>query len=143
MARNGYWGGDAILLRGGRRFAGTICLGTENLRGASDAQPFTIGSYGGGRATIVAPSHTDGIAAIDVGGIRVRDVELIGRRDVCNKDPSNGYRYGSAETPACPSSLMKSGGWKRGEDAAEDLPQGLTATKAEQPSHLLTHCHLR
>lgn len=96
MGRTGYRGGDMILLRAGQRFAGTICLGPESLLGTSAAQPLTISSFGRGRATIAAPPHTDGIAAIDVGGVRVHDLEVVGRRDVCNEDPSNGYRYGSA-----------------------------------------------
>ncbi len=96
VGRSGYRGGDTILLRGGQRFGGTICLGITNLRATSRASELTIRSYGRGRATIAAPPHTDGIAAINVGGVRVRGVDVVGRRDVCNEDASNGYRYGSA-----------------------------------------------
>jgi hypothetical protein len=91
-----YRGGDAILLRGGQRFRGTICLGAANLRATSPARRLTIGSYGGGRATIAAPRRTDGIAAINVAGVRVSGVDMVGRRDPCTEDVNSGYRYGSA-----------------------------------------------
>jgi hypothetical protein len=93
--RNGYRGGDTILLRGGERFAGTICLGRANVSAAGRTERLTVRSYGGGRATIAAPPRTDGIAAIDV-GVHVADVNLVGRDDVCSLNPDNGYRTGTA-----------------------------------------------
>jgi hypothetical protein len=94
VGRGGYRGGDTILLRGGDRFDGTICVGRANVSEAQ-AGGLTIRSYGGGRATIAAPPHTDGIAAIDV-GVHVADLNLVGRDDVCNENTSNGYRNGTA-----------------------------------------------
>jgi hypothetical protein len=94
--RNSYRGGDTILLRGGQRFAGTICLGTANLTATSQTRGLMIASYGRGRATIFASPRTDGIAAINVAGVRVSGVNVVGRRDPCRKDVSNGYRYGTA-----------------------------------------------
>jgi hypothetical protein len=96
VERSSYRGGDTILLRGGERFSGTICLGTANLRATSESSRLTIGSYGRGRATILAPSRTDGIAAINVAGVRVSGVNVVGRNDLCSEDVSNGYRYGTA-----------------------------------------------
>jgi hypothetical protein len=96
VERNSYRGGDTILLRGGQRFSGTICLGTANLRATSRTARLTIRSYGRRRATILAPPRTDGIAAINVAGVRVSGVNVVGRRDLCNEDVSNSYRYGTA-----------------------------------------------
>lgn len=95
VGRGGYRGGDTILLRGGERFEGTICVGRANVSATARAGGLTIRSYGGGRATIAAPPHTDGIAAIDV-GVHVAGVNLVGRHDVCNENTSNGYRSGTA-----------------------------------------------
>ena len=95
MGRGGYHGGDVILLRGGERFEGTICVGRANVLATARSGGLAIHSYGGGRATIAAPPRADGIAAIDV-GVQVADVNLVGRHDVCNEDTSNGYRNGTA-----------------------------------------------
>src|SRR3954469_18331685 len=78
VGREGYRSGDTILLRGGERFEGTICVGRANVRASALTGGLTIRSYGGGRATITAPPYTDGIAAIDV-GINVAGVNLVGR----------------------------------------------------------------
>jgi hypothetical protein len=95
VGRGGYRDGDTLLLRGGERFEGTICVGRANVSATARGGGLTIRSYGGGRATIVAPPHTDGIAAINV-GVDVAGVNLIGRHDVCNENPSSGYRDGTA-----------------------------------------------
>jgi hypothetical protein len=95
VGRGGYRGGDTILLRGGERFEGTVCIGRTNVSASGRGGGLTIRSYGGGRATIAAPPHTDGIAAIDV-GVHVTGVNLVGRHDVCNENTSNGYRSGTA-----------------------------------------------
>jgi len=95
VGRGGYRGGATVLLRGGERFEGTICVGRANVSAAARAGGLTIRSYGGGRATIAPPPHTDGIAAIDV-GLHVAGLNVVGRRDVCNENPSNGYRNGTA-----------------------------------------------
>jgi hypothetical protein len=89
-------GGDRILLRGGQKFNGHLRLGTGNLGATSPAAQLGIGSYGGRRATIVASADQDAISAIDVAGIRISAVNLVGRDPRCRRDASNGYRYGSA-----------------------------------------------
>jgi parallel beta helix pectate lyase-like protein len=76
--RGHYRGGQAVLLHGGQRFAGTIGLDASNLVGASRTQPFWIGSYGPGRATIQAPRGQDGLRAANVAGVRVSRVDLVG-----------------------------------------------------------------
>ena len=95
VGRGGFRDGDTLLLRGGERFEGTICVGRANVSATARGGGLTIRSYGGGRATIAAPPHTDGIAAINV-GVHLAGVNLIGRHDVCNENPSNGYRDGTA-----------------------------------------------
>jgi hypothetical protein len=96
LQRTSLHGGDGILLRGGQRFAASIRLGTDNLAGTSPASKLRIGSYGGGRATIVAPGRQHAISAIDVAGVHISGVNLVGGDPRCRKDASNGYRYGSA-----------------------------------------------
>jgi hypothetical protein len=88
-------GGDAIRLRGGESDTGVVRLSRENLSETSRKAMLTIGSYGGGRATLLAPVGQDAIAATDVAGIRVRGVDLVGRRPVCRIDARTGYRYGA------------------------------------------------
>ncbi len=89
-------GGDAILLRGGQSFSGSIRLSSANLSATSRTAMLTIGSYGGGRATVLAPSGQDAISAIDVAGIRVSGVDLVGHTPVCRTDAGSGNRYGAA-----------------------------------------------
>ena len=71
-------GESHILLRAGQRFEGTIRLDPSTLEETSRATRLTIGSYGRGRATIAAPFQTDGIALLDVAGVRVTDLNLVG-----------------------------------------------------------------
>src|SRR5262249_4235250 len=78
LARISVRGGDSILLRGGESFAGSIRLSSGNLSATSRTAMLTIGSYGGGRATVLAPSHQDAISAVNVAGIRVSGVDLVG-----------------------------------------------------------------
>jgi hypothetical protein len=89
-------GGDEILLRGGQRFNGQIRLGTGNLDATSPEAKLSITSYGARRATIFAPPGQDAISAVNVSGIRISAVNLVGGDPWCRKDASNGYRYGPA-----------------------------------------------
>ncbi len=67
--------GDQVLLDGGRIFAGTL---TVDDRSSSDpTNPIVIGSYGQGRAVIRAGQGT-GILVRDIGGVVIRDLELVG-----------------------------------------------------------------
>ncbi len=84
--RGHYFGGDAILLRGGERFAGTVSLGQANLAGTSRTEPLWIGSYGQGRATIQPPPGQDGLRAVNVAGVRLSKIDLHGRgNEHCNE----------------------------------------------------------
>jgi Right handed beta helix region len=96
VGRHSYRGGEKILLRGGQRFAGSISLGTGNLSGTSRRSPLTISSYGGGRATILAPPGADGIAVTNRAGVVVSDLNIVGARAGCGKPTSSGYRYGTS-----------------------------------------------
>lgn len=69
--------GDRLLLEGGARFSGTITVnGTE--AGSAD-RPVVIGSYGEGRATVVAKG-TPGISVHNTAGVQIRDLTLTGNR---------------------------------------------------------------
>jgi hypothetical protein len=94
VGRRSYRGGDEILLHGGERFAGSINLGPGNLSETSRRSPLTISSYGGGRATILAPPGADGIAVRNRAGVSVSDVNILGPGDACWEDLTNGYRHG-------------------------------------------------
>jgi parallel beta helix pectate lyase-like protein len=96
LARRPLRGGDAVLLRGGQRFRGSIRLATGNLSATSPTSMLQIGSYGGGRATLIARARHDAISATDVAGIRVSGVDLVGTRPSCRVDAKTGYRYGAA-----------------------------------------------
>src|SRR5262249_22117635 len=95
LARISLRGGDSILLRGGESFTGSIRLSSANLSATSRTAMLTIGSYGGWRAPVLAPSHQDAISAVNVAGIRVSGVDLVGSRPSCRIDARTGYRYGA------------------------------------------------
>ena len=61
LTRSGLRGGDAVLLRGGQSFEDPIRLSSENLSATSRRAMLTIGSYGGGRATLLAPDGENAI----------------------------------------------------------------------------------
>lgn len=67
--------GDRLLLRGGARFEGSLLLG-EGEAGRAD-EPVVVGSYGGGRATIVAHG-TPGISVHNTAGVEIRDLSIVG-----------------------------------------------------------------
>ncbi|MET9394188.1 right-handed parallel beta-helix repeat-containing protein [Streptomyces sp. NPDC006624] len=67
--------GDRLLLRGDGRFPGALQLG-EGEAGRAD-EPVVVGSYGGGRATIVADT-APGISVHNTAGVEIRDLEIVG-----------------------------------------------------------------
>jgi len=67
--------GDQVLLEGGRTFDGNLIV-DERLNSNPD-NPLVIGSYGQGRAIIRAGQGT-GVLVRDVGGVVVRNLELVG-----------------------------------------------------------------
>ncbi|GGT25342.1 hypothetical protein GCM10010271_31120 [Streptomyces kurssanovii] len=67
--------GDRLLLQGGGRFPGSLKLG-EGEAGRAD-EPVVVGSYGGGRATIVA-DNTPGISIHNTAGVEIRDLAIVG-----------------------------------------------------------------
>ncbi|MFH9556881.1 right-handed parallel beta-helix repeat-containing protein [Streptomyces globisporus] len=73
--RTGLAPGDKLLLEGGARFSGTITVGEEEA-GAAD-RPVTVGSYGGGRATVAA-TNSAGISVYNTAGVEIRDVKVTG-----------------------------------------------------------------
>ncbi|NUP17505.1 MAG: right-handed parallel beta-helix repeat-containing protein [Streptomyces sp.] len=68
--------GDRLLLAGGDRFTGTITVGGDEAGSAE--QPVILGSYGSGRATIVA-TDSAGISVHNTAGVEIRDLVLRGR----------------------------------------------------------------
>ncbi|MGW7357981.1 right-handed parallel beta-helix repeat-containing protein [Streptomyces sp. NPDC054802] len=67
--------GDRLLLRGGGRFQGSLKLG-EGEAGRAD-EPVVVGSYGGGRATIVA-DNAPGISVHNTAGVEIRELAIVG-----------------------------------------------------------------
>lgn len=68
--------GDRLLLEGGARFAGNVSIGPEE---AGDAErPVVVGSYGEGRATVVA-TGSNGVSVHNTGGVEIRELILEGR----------------------------------------------------------------
>ncbi|HWX74643.1 MAG TPA: hypothetical protein VNZ05_05005, partial [Solirubrobacteraceae bacterium] len=81
-SRGSYRGGDRILLRGGERFPGVLRFSPANVSATSAQAPLTIGSFGGGHATIAA-GRRDAIKVLDVAGVRISELELVGSRSGC------------------------------------------------------------
>jgi Right handed beta helix region len=67
--------GDQILLAGGGRFSGTIRLRARDA--GNPSAPVIIGSYGAGRATLVA-SDESGISVYDTAGVEIRNLAIVG-----------------------------------------------------------------
>ena len=74
--------GDHVLLRGGETFDGNIEL--DDRLGTNLRQPIVIGSYSQGQATIHAGAGT-GIMVRNIGGIVIRDLNLIGSGASANR----------------------------------------------------------
>lgn len=67
--------GTRLLLQGGKRFTGELALSGRD--GGDAGHPVTIGSYGGGRATIVSHNGT-AISLFDAAGVVIRDLAIRG-----------------------------------------------------------------
>lgn len=73
--------GDRLLLEGGARFAGTLRLDEED--SGTSARPVTIGSFGEGKAHILAGDGY-GVLARNVAGIVIEDLVVSGSGPVTN-----------------------------------------------------------
>jgi hypothetical protein len=73
--RESFRPGDTILFLGGATFAGNLALGVGSQGSAAD--PITISSHGGGRATINAGKGT-GVAVTDASYVTVADLNIVG-----------------------------------------------------------------
>jgi peptidoglycan/LPS O-acetylase OafA/YrhL len=71
--------GDRICLEGGQSFTGCLCFGRNDA--GTPARPISVGSYGTGRATILA-GDGPGICVRNTMGFRVHDLMVIG----CGRD---------------------------------------------------------
>lgn len=73
--RRTWLAGDRLLLQGGQRYAGPLQL--DSADAGSATRPLVIGSYGGGRASIVATS-IPGIDIYNTAGVDIRDLTVVG-----------------------------------------------------------------
>ena len=71
----GFQAGDSLLLAGGRFFNGTLRFDAGDA--GSPAAPILVGSYGTGRATIVA-GNADGLSFFNTSGFVVTDLNILG-----------------------------------------------------------------
>ncbi|MFM9370924.1 right-handed parallel beta-helix repeat-containing protein [Streptomyces sp. Da 82-17] len=81
--REGLRPGDRLLLEGGARFPGTVTLG-EGEAGSAD-RPVEIGSYGEGRARIVA-ADGPAVSVHNTAGVTIRDLDLTGGQGAYRRD---------------------------------------------------------
>jgi hypothetical protein len=82
VSHGSYVGGDRILLHSGQSFAGFLRFSPANVTGASAQAQLTIGSYGGGPATIAANRHS-AITVTNVTGLHIYGLELSGASTAC------------------------------------------------------------
>ncbi len=73
--RQRFQAGDALLLEGGRSFAGQLVFGTGS--SGTAAAPVHVASHGNGRATIAAGTG-DGIRVTNAGGYRIENLVVRG-----------------------------------------------------------------
>ncbi len=76
VTRGTFGPGDRILLRSGQIFTGSLYLDGTTCRSTA-AAPITIGSYGGGRATITSGDESALVLA-GLAGIRIEDLVIVG-----------------------------------------------------------------
>jgi Right handed beta helix region len=75
-------GGDQLLLRAGETFAGTLRFSRRSVTSTTAHAPFTIGSYGGGQATI-RPGAASAIKVVNVAGFHIFGLQLAGESGGC------------------------------------------------------------
>jgi Right handed beta helix region len=75
-------GGDRILFHGGQTFSGFLRFSPANVTGTSAQAHVTLGSYGGGQATL-APGGHSGITVTNVAGFHISELELTGASVAC------------------------------------------------------------
>jgi hypothetical protein len=83
-SRERFRGGDRILLHGGQRIPGPLTLISAHVARTSRRAKLTIASYGRGRAVIASPAG-NGIAAFNVSGVRIANIELVGADRRCKR----------------------------------------------------------
>lgn len=66
--------GDEVLFEGGQSFGGTLNLYSD---GGSSSNPFVIGSYGSGKATI-SSGQGDGIWVLNSTGVTIENLNIVG-----------------------------------------------------------------
>lgn len=88
VARGTYRPGDRVLLRGGQTFTGSLYLDEATCRSTAES-PLTIGSYGGGRAT-VASGNASALVLAGLAGIRIEDLVIVGTSLASRSSNSNG-----------------------------------------------------
>lgn len=109
LATAGITAGDRILLRSGDTFSGALYFAADGLAGGSAGRPVTVGSYGGGRATISVGSGEIGVFAYNVGWLEVVDLIFSGpgitdegsAGVVFYSDTTNGTRLGGVRVYNC------------------------------------------
>jgi hypothetical protein len=67
--------GDRLLFEAGASFAGNLCLSSEDA--GTTNTPVVIGSFGSGRATLLAGQGT-GVTAENAGGISIENLAIVG-----------------------------------------------------------------
>lgn len=75
--------GDAVLLRGGAVFVGT--LGLDARDGGDPGRPVVIGSFGEGKAQLHPVGRAAGVDAVDTSGLEVRDLVITGDADAYDR----------------------------------------------------------
>ncbi len=76
--------GDRVLFRAGERFVGPIVLDAHDsatdASGAFRGKPIRFLSFGGDKRPVISSPHEHGLYAVDVGGLRIQDIEFAGSR---------------------------------------------------------------
>jgi hypothetical protein len=93
VATQTFIAGDTVLFQGGQTFSGNLSLGTSNysvISPPSKGSPLTIGSFGGGRATITPAANNDCLDTLNIGNITIRDLILQGPSNVYSSNTGSG-----------------------------------------------------
>jgi Concanavalin A-like lectin/glucanases superfamily len=93
VATQTFIAGDTVLFQGGQTFSGKLSLGTSNysvISPPSKGSPLTIGSFGGGRATITPAANNDCLDTLNIGNITIRDLILQGPSNLYSSNTGSG-----------------------------------------------------